>query len=43
MASGVTPPELMKDGKRARMGSMVVPMLLLAVLATMISAGFGFY
>lgn len=37
------PPELMKYAKRARMGSMVGILLLLVVLATMVSAGFGFY
>jgi uncharacterized membrane protein len=37
------PPELMKYAKRARVGSMVGLLLLLVVLATMVSAGFGFY
>lgn len=37
------PPELMKYAKRARMGSMAGILLLLATLAVMISAGFGFY
>jgi uncharacterized membrane protein len=37
------PPELMRYGKRARMGSIIGVLLLLTVLATMISAGFGLY
>lgn len=37
------PPELAKYGKRARMGSTVVILLLLVVLATMVSVGFGFF
>jgi uncharacterized membrane protein len=40
---GQPPPELMKYGKRARMGSIAGVVLLLIVLATMVSAGFGFY
>jgi uncharacterized membrane protein len=37
------PPELMKYGKRARMGSRVGVVLLLIALAMMVSAGFGLY
>jgi uncharacterized membrane protein len=36
------PPELMKYGKRAKMGSLVGVALLLTVLAMRVSAGFGF-
>ncbi len=38
---GPPPPEMMKYGKRARMGSMVSVVLLLAVLAFMIFASVG--
>jgi uncharacterized membrane protein len=43
LQGGQPPPELMKYGQRARMGSMIGVALLLITLATMVFSGFGFY
>ena len=37
------PPDMMKYGRRARIGSLIGVVLLLVVLAMMVSAGFGFF
>jgi uncharacterized membrane protein len=43
LQGGQPPPELMKYGRRARIGSLIGVTMLLIVVATMVFAGFGFY